>query len=108
MDLQFFGATEQVTGSCFLLQAAGRRILIDCGLFQGPPEVEDKNRQPFSFEPSTIDAVVLTHAHLDHSGRLPLLVKQGFKGPIYTHRATRDLCRIMLKDSAYKIGRAHV
>ena len=101
MDLQFFGATQQVTGSCFLVKAAGRRILIDCGLFQGPAEVEAKNRQPFPFEPSSIDAVVLTHAHLDHSGRLPLLVKEGFKGPIYTHRATRDLCRIMLKDSAY-------
>ena len=101
MDLQFFGATQQVTGSCFLLQAAGRRILIDCGLFQGTAEVEEKNRRPFPFEPASLDAVVLTHAHLDHSGRLPLLVKEGFRGPIYSHRATRDLCRIMLKDAAY-------
>jgi metallo-beta-lactamase family protein len=101
MDLQFFGAAQQVTGSCFLLRVAGKRILVECGLFQGPPEVEAKNRQPFPFDPAGIDAVVLTHAHLDHSGRLPLLVKAGFQGPIYAHNATRDLCRILLKDAAY-------
>jgi metallo-beta-lactamase family protein len=101
MDLHFYGATQQVTGSCYLLKVAGRRLLVDCGLFQGPPEVEEKNRQPFPFKPADIDAVILTHAHLDHSGRLPLLIKDGFTGPIYTHRATRDLCRIMLKDAGY-------
>jgi metallo-beta-lactamase family protein len=101
MDLQFFGASQQVTGSCFLLRAAGRRLLVECGLFQGPPEVEEKNRQPFPFDPASIDAVILTHAHLDHSGRLPLLINSGFQGPIYTHRATRDLCRILLKDAGY-------
>ena len=101
MDIQFFGATQQVTGSCFLLRVAGRRVLVECGLFQGPREVEDKNREPFPFDPASLDAVILTHAHLDHSGRLPLLVKQGYQGPVYTHRATRDLCRILLKDAAY-------
>lgn len=101
MDIQFLGAARQVTGSCFLLQVAGRRLLVECGLFQGPRKEEDKNRQPFPFDPAGIDAVILTHAHLDHSGRLPLLIKAGFKGPIYAHRATRDLCRILLKDAGY-------
>lgn len=101
VDIRIFGAAQQVTGSCFLLQVAGRRILVECGLFQGPREIEDKNRQPFPFDPARIDAVILTHAHLDHSGRLPLLIKGGFKGPVYAHRATRDLCRILFKDAGY-------
>ncbi|NIP72712.1 MAG: MBL fold metallo-hydrolase [Gammaproteobacteria bacterium] len=101
MFLQFWGAAGEVTGSCHLVEAGGRRVLIDCGLIQGPPEREARNREAFPFDPRTVDAVILTHAHLDHSGRLPLLVKNGFSGPIYTHRATRDLCRIMLKDAAY-------
>lgn len=101
MDIQFLGAARQVTGSCFLLRVAGRKILVECGLFQGPRQEEIKNRQPFPFDPASIDAVILTHAHLDHSGRLPLLIKAGFKGPVYAHRATRDLCRILLKDSGY-------
>ena len=96
MQIEFLGATREVTGSCFLLHACGRRLLIECGLIQGSPEHEIHNRDPFLFEPEDIDAVVLTHAHLDHSGRLPLLIKRGYKGPIYTHRATVDLCAIML------------
>jgi metallo-beta-lactamase family protein len=100
MDIQFHGAAREVTGSCFLVRTGDRRLLIDCGLIQGAPADEARNRQPFPFNPRDVDAVVLTHAHLDHSGRLPLLVKAGFRGPVYTHRATRDLCQIMLKDAA--------
>jgi metallo-beta-lactamase family protein len=100
MDIQFHGATREVTGSCFLVRAGARQLLIDCGLIQGAPADEARNRQPFPFNPTDLDAVILTHAHLDHSGRLPLLVKAGFRGPVYTHRATRDLCQIMLKDAA--------
>ena len=100
MEIQFLGAAREVTGSCFMLRWGDRRMLVDCGLIQGAPADEARNRQPFAFNPAAIDAVVLTHAHLDHSGRLPLLVKAGFRGPIYTHRATRDLCHIMLKDAA--------
>lgn len=94
MDISFLGATREVTGSCCLLRAGRLQILVDCGLIQGSAEHERHNRQPFPFEPADIDAVVLTHAHLDHSGRLPLLVKQGFGGRIFTHRATVDLCAI--------------
>ena len=100
MDIQFLGAAREVTGSCFLIRVGHRKVLVDCGLIQGAPEDEERNREPFPFQPDQIDAVVLTHAYLDHSGRLPLLVDGGFSGPIYTHRASRDLCRIMLKDAA--------
>jgi metallo-beta-lactamase family protein len=99
--ISFLGAANQVTGSCHLLDTGRHRLLLDCGLFQGGPELEAQNNQPFAFEPTHIDAVVLSHAHLDHAGRLPLLVKQGFKGPIYAHAATRDLCNIMLADAAH-------
>lgn len=101
MKLQFLGATREVTGSCFLLNVAGRKVLVDCGLIQGSAKHERHNREPFPFEPRDIDAVVLTHAHLDHSGRLPLLVKRGYDRPIYTHRASADLCRILLEDAGY-------
>jgi len=101
MYIEFCGATREVTGSCHLVHVGGRRILLDCGLIQGRRADEDRNREPFRFTPSEIDAVVLSHAHIDHSGRLPLLARQGFDGPVYTHGATRDLCRIMLRDSAY-------
>ncbi len=100
MDIRFLGAAREVTGSCHLVRAGDRRLLVDCGLIQGAPEDEARNRKPFPFGPGEIDAVVLTHAHLDHSGRLPLLVRAGYRGPIYTHRATRDLCQIMLRDAA--------
>jgi len=99
--LQFHGAAGEVTGSCYLLRVGALQVLIDCGLIQGRPVDEARNFEPFPFDPREIDAVILTHAHLDHSGRLPLLVKRGFSGPVYTHAATRDLCGIMLEDAAY-------
>jgi len=101
MELEFFGAAQEVTGSCYLLRCGRSRVLVDCGLIQGGYEQEQRNREPFPFDLQRVDAVVLTHAHLDHSGRVPLLVRAGYKGPIYTQRATRDLLRIMLKDAAY-------
>ena len=101
IEIEFFGATGEVTGSCHLVTVGNHKILLDCGLIQGRAEDEARNREPFPFDPRSIDAVVLSHAHIDHSGRLPLLVKAGFRGRIYTHRASRDLCRIMLKDSAF-------
>ncbi|HEY5665513.1 MAG TPA: MBL fold metallo-hydrolase [Gammaproteobacteria bacterium] len=101
MDIQFLGATGRVTGSCYLIRVGGKRILLECGLVQGSNEEEEENRASFPFDPAAIDAVVLSHAHIDHSGRLPLLMKQGFTGPIYTHHASRALCTIMLRDSGY-------
>lgn len=101
MRITFHGAAGEVTGSCHLVEAAGKRVLLDCGLIQGGRKDEARNREPFPFEPALIDAVVLSHAHIDHSGRIPLLVKWGYRGPVYTHRASRDLCRIMLRDAGY-------
>lgn len=99
MKLTFLGATETVTGSKFLVETAGKRFLVDCGLFQGFKELRLRNREPFPIDPKTIDAVLLTHAHIDHSGYLPLLVKLGFSGKIYSTHATRDLCEILLLDA---------
>ena len=101
MDITFHGAAGEVTGSCYLIRVNGRQLLLECGLIQGTAKEEARNRQPFPFDPGRIDAMVLSHAHIDHSGRIPLLVKSGFSGPIYTQRACRDLCRIMLRDSAF-------
>ncbi|MFA5939807.1 MAG: MBL fold metallo-hydrolase [Sinimarinibacterium sp.] len=101
LQLQFWGACDRVTGSCTLLSVGRSHVVVDCGLIQGSAEDEELNYEPFPFDPQRVDAVILTHAHLDHSGRLPLLTKSGFKGRIYTHRASRDLCRIMLRDAAY-------
>ncbi|MDX1607338.1 MAG: MBL fold metallo-hydrolase, partial [Candidatus Competibacterales bacterium] len=101
MHLQFHGAAGEVTGSCHLVEVGGRRVLLDCGLIQGGPRDEARNREPFPFDPASIDALVLSHAHIDHSGRIPQLVQAGFRGPIYTQRACRDLCRVMLRDAAF-------
>jgi metallo-beta-lactamase family protein len=101
MQIEFYGATSGVTGSCHILRANGETILLDCGLIQGRREESEKNRQPFPFAPEQISAVVLSHGHIDHSGRIPLLVKQGYQGPIYMQNATADLCDILLQDSAY-------
>ncbi len=99
--LSFFGATGTVTGSKYLLEANGRRILIDCGLFQGRKVERLRNWAALPFDVDGIDAVVLTHAHIDHSGALPLLVKAGYRGPIYCSPATRELCEILLPDAAH-------
>jgi metallo-beta-lactamase family protein len=99
MNLTFLGAAGTVTGSCHLLEVGGRRVLLDCGQIQGSRLDEQLNR--VALPVGHVDAVVLSHAHIDHSGRLPLLHRQGFSGPIYTHRATSDLCTIMLRDAAY-------
>ncbi len=99
MKLTFLGATQTVTGSKYLLEAAGKKYLIDCGLFQGQKELRLRNREPLPVEPKSIEAVLLTHAHLDHSGYIPLLVKHGFRGKIYASHATRDLCEILLLDA---------
>jgi metallo-beta-lactamase family protein len=99
--LTFLGAAGSVTGSKYLVEAAGKRLLVDCGIFQGPPELSDRNFKPLSIDPATIDYAVLTHAHLDHTGWLPVLVRAGYKGPIYANPATIDLTTILLKDSAH-------
>lgn len=99
--LTFLGAADTVTGSRYLVEAAGSRVLVDCGLFQGYKVFRERNRAGFPVAPSSIDAVVLTHAHLDHSGYLPALVRDGFRGRIYASRGTIDLCRILLLDSAH-------
>jgi len=101
MQIKFLGASGEVTGSCHLLQVGDHRVLLDCGLIQGGRKDEERNREPFPFDPGAIDAVILSHAHIDHSGRIPLLVKQGYQGPIYAHQASCDLCSIMLRDAGY-------
>ena len=101
MKLSFHGADRGVTGSCHLVECAGRRVLIDCGLYQGGGEIEEENAAPFGFEPAGIDHVLLTHAHLDHCGRLPLLVKRGFRGEIVTTAPTRELARLVMLDAAH-------
>ncbi len=94
------GAAKQVTGSCHLITCNNTRVLIDCGLFQGGRETEKANAEPFEFDAASIDAMLLTHAHLDHCGRIPLLVRRGFRGRIFTTAATRELARVVLLDSA--------
>ncbi len=101
LNLTFWGACDTVTGSSYLLTTDRLRILIDCGLFQGGGEQRDRNQRPFPFAPNSIDYVVLTHAHIDHSGLIPKLVKDGFRGHVMATSATADLCQIMLLDSAH-------
>ena len=101
MNITFLGATKTVTGSNFLVEAAGKRFLVDCGLYQGQAKDELKNEEPFLFDVNEIDFVLLTHAHIDHSGRLPKLYKDGYRNPIIATKATCDLCAIMLPDSGH-------
>ena len=101
MELTFLGATKTVTGSKYLLTIDSKKILIDCGLYQGYKELRLRNWNRFPVDSHSIDAVILTHAHIDHSGYLPLLVKNGFKGKIYCTHGTKDLCSILLPDSGH-------
>ncbi|MGZ8163761.1 MAG: MBL fold metallo-hydrolase, partial [Methylobacter sp.] len=100
-NLTFYGATGQVTGSCYLLETGSGRILLDCGLFQGSRETEKQNEADFPFDPAGIDAVVLSHAHLDHCGRLPKLFKDGFRGFVYLTKASFSLLELMLRDAVH-------
>lgn len=101
MKIHFCGANREVTGSRHVIEVNGKKILLDCGMFQGRRKDTEEKNKSFIFDPKEIDAVILSHAHIDHSGCLPLLVKQGYKGPIYSTFATRDLCNFMLMDSAF-------
>ncbi len=101
MKLHFLGAAQVVTGSNVLLETDGKKILLDCGMFQGNRQLNKLNFQPFSFKPAEIDFLILSHSHIDHSGRIPSLVKSGFQGKIYSTKATYDLCSIMLPDSGH-------
>ena len=98
--VKFFGGARRVTGACYLLEAGGKRILIDCGMFQGSRFAERENFDPFPFDPKSIDFLLVTHAHIDHTGRLPKIVKDGFKGKILSTRPTKDFALLLLNDSA--------
>ena len=100
MKISFHGADQGVTGSCHLLECAGKRILIDCGMYQGGRELAEENAEPFGFDPADIDYLLLTHAHLDHCGRIPLLVKRGFTGEVITTAASVELARLVMLDAA--------
>ncbi len=101
MKITFLGATKTVTGSNYLVEGAGKKFLVDCGMWQGSSELEEENLQEFEFNPAEIDFMLLTHAHIDHSGRIPKLYNEGFKNKIYAHKATCDLCALMLPDSGH-------
>ena len=101
MKITFLGATKTVTGSNYLVEAAGKKFLVDCGMWQGKAELEEENFENFEFNPQEIDFMILTHAHIDHSGRIPKLYNEGFKNKIYAHKATCDLCALMLPDSGH-------
>jgi metallo-beta-lactamase family protein len=100
MKISFHGAAQGVTGSCHLLQCAGKRILVDCGLYQGSRELVEENANDFGFDPASIDYLLLTHAHLDHCGRIPLLANRGFRGEVITTAASRELARLVMMDAA--------
>jgi len=99
-SVTFYGGVGTVTGSRYLVEHNGQKILVDCGLFQGLAELRQRNWNPPEFDPRTLDAVILTHAHIDHTGYLPRIVKLGFGGPVFTSKATADLLKILLPDSA--------
>lgn len=101
MNITFLGAARTVTGSNFLVEAAGKKFLVDCGMYQGKAAQEIENSEDFLYDPKEIDFMLLTHAHIDHSGRIPKLYNEGFRAPIYAHKATVDLCAIMLPDSGH-------
>ena len=101
MRITSYGAAEQVTGSKHLLECNGKRVLFDCGMFQGARKESDYKNRELRFDAKSLDAVVVTHAHIDHIGLLPMLTKNGYMGPIFCTPATRDLCAIMLLDSAH-------
>jgi metallo-beta-lactamase family protein len=101
MKISFHGADRGVTGSCHLVECGGHRVLVDCGMFQGGRELNEENAEDFGFDPASIDFLLLTHAHLDHCGRIPLLSKRGFKGEIITTAASRELARLVMLDSAH-------
>ncbi|MGD0957909.1 MAG: MBL fold metallo-hydrolase [Candidatus Acidiferrales bacterium] len=99
--ITFLGAAGTVTGSKYLIEAEGKRLLVDCGLFEGSKELKQRNWERFPIDTATIDWVLLTHAHIDHTGYLPRLVRDGFRGPIYSNAATQELCGMLLPDSAH-------
>lgn len=101
MEITFLGASQMVTGSCYLIETAKTKFLLDCGMFQGGVVENELNYEPFIFSPEDIDFVILSHAHIDHSGRIPLLFKRGFNGYVYTTEPTKDLCSVMLPDSGH-------
>ncbi len=101
MKISFHGADQGVTGSCHLVECAGRRVLVDCGMYQGGRELDEENAEPFGFDPAQIDFLLLTHAHLDHCGRIPLLAARGFRGEIVATPATRELARLVMLDAAH-------
>jgi metallo-beta-lactamase family protein len=101
LELDFLGAAGTVTGSKYLLRSGGRSVLVDCGLFQGLKALRLRNWAPPPVRPRDVEAVVLTHAHLDHSGYLPRFIAQGFAGPVHASPGTRDLCAILLPDSGH-------
>src|SRR3990172_6138152 len=101
IKVSFFGAAGEVTGSKHLIETpGGSKVLLDCGMFQGKREEAMEKNSHFGFDPASLDAVILSHAHIDHSGLLPKLAREGFKGKIYTSKGTRDLSAYMLRDSA--------